>query len=137
MKRALALSLILAACVDTAPADRDMPDGVLEGPSPAQIAAATGTPVTVGGQTLYALQKYDWPSMIAPIDPATGQPAPVQSGTADTVIISGSPDDRDLAIAALSQFCGIPNNPQGFDTQFVYRDPATGDWWFDGFRCRG
>ncbi len=72
--------------------------------------------------------------MIAPIDAATGKTVIAQSGTADTVIISGSADSRDRAIRALAQFCGRPAiTADGFDTQFVYQDPKTGDWWFDGF----
>ena len=76
--------------------------------------------------------------MIAPMNAATGKTEFVQSGTADTVIISGSADDRDRAIRALAEFCGRKDiTSDGFDTQVVYKDPATGDWWFDGFRCEG
>jgi hypothetical protein len=123
MKRALILSLALAGCVSSEIPDAERVDGEL-----------AGTPITVDGQTLVAQQMTDWPSMIAPIDAATGKTMIVQSGTADTVIISGSADNRNRAIRALAQFCARPDiTPDGFDTQYVYQDPKTGDWWFDGF----
>jgi hypothetical protein len=127
MKAALILPLVLAACVSDTIPDSERVDGEL-----------SGTPIEVDGKTLVAQQMYDWPSMIAPIDAATGKMVPVQSGTADTVIISGSGDSRDRAILALAQFCDRPDiTADGFDTQVVYKDPGTGDWWFDGFRCEG
>jgi hypothetical protein len=127
MKRALILPLLLAACVSDAIPDSERVDGVL-----------AGTPIEVEGKTLVAQQMYDWPSMIAPVSAETGKTEYVQSGTADTVIISGSPDDRGAAIKALAQFCNRPEiTADGFDTQFVYKDPESGDWWFDGFRCEG
>ncbi|HLQ19160.1 MAG TPA: hypothetical protein VK146_09275 [Tabrizicola sp.] len=121
---ALMLPLALAACVgsDEIP-DSERVDGVL-----------AGTPIEVDGMTLVAQQMTDWPSMIAPIDAATGKTVIAQSGTADTVIISGSADDRSRAIRALAEFCNDPAiTADGFDTQYVYQDPKTGDWWFDGF----
>ena len=127
MKRALILPLLLAACVSDTIPDSERVDGVL-----------AGTPIEVDGKTLVAQQMYDWPSMIAPVSAETGKTEYVQSGTADTVIISGSPDDRGAAIKALAQFCNRPEiTADGFDTQFVYKDPESGDWWFDGFRCEG
>lgn len=127
MRIALILPLVLAACVSSEIPDSERFDGVL-----------AGTPIEVDGKTLVAQQMYDWPSMIAPINAETGKTEYVQSGTADTVIISGSPDSRDPAIKALAQFCNRPDlTADGFDTQFVYQDPANGDWWFDGFRCEG
>lgn len=127
MKRALILPLLLAACVSDTIPDSERVDGVL-----------AGTPIEVEGKTLVAQQMYDWPSMIAPVSAETGKTEYVQSGTADTVIISGSPDDRGAAIKALAQFCNRPEiTADGFDTQFVYKDPESGDWWFDGFRCEG
>ena len=113
-------ALALMAC---APVDGDpgAPPGIV-----------SGTPIMVDGMELLADQKQDWPLMIAPAD-ATGQMTPVQSGTGATVVISGSPDSRDRAIRALAGFCGRAIDPDGFDTQFVFQDPATGDWWFDGF----
>lgn len=127
MKRALILPLLLAACVSDAIPDSERVDGEL-----------AGTPIEVDGKVLVAQQMYDWPSMIAPISAETGKTEYVQSGTADTVIISGSPEDRGAAIKALAVFCNEPDlTADGFDTQYVYRDPATGDWWFDGFRCEG
>jgi hypothetical protein len=126
MRKAVFLPLLLAACVQSTIPDQDRADGVLE-----------GTPYVIDGRTLVAVQRYDWPQMIYPVDPATGKMVAVQSGTADTVIISGAPDDRDLAIKALGQFCGEEYDPMGWDTQVVHKDPATGDWWFDGFRCEG
>ena len=121
---ALLLPLALAACVgsDEIP-DSERVDGEL-----------AGTPIQIDGKTLVAQQMTDWPSMIAPIDAATGKTVIAQSGTADTVIISGSADSRARAIRALAQFCENPEiTPDGFDTQYVYQDPKTGDWWFDGF----
>ena len=127
MKRALILPLLLAACVSDAIPDSERVDGEL-----------AGTPIEVDGKVLVAQQMYDWPSMIAPVSAETGKTEYVQSGTADTVIISGSPEDRNAAIKALAQFCNRADiTAAGFDTQFVYQDPATGDWWFDGFRCEG
>lgn len=123
MKRLLILPLLLAGCVQPADDFVPPPDGVL-----------AGEPIEIDGKTLVAQQMSDWPSMIAPIDAATGKTVIVQSGTADTVLISGSADNRDRAIRALAQFCDAPDiTPDGFDTQFVYQDPKTGDWWFDGF----
>ena len=127
MRLALLFPLMLAACVSDEIPDSERMDGVL-----------AGTPIEVDGKTLVAQQMVDWPSMIAPINADTGETEYVQSGTADTVIISGSPDDRGAAIKALAQFCERSDlTADGFDTQFVYKDPATGDWWFDGFRCEG
>ena len=123
MKTALLFPLVLAACVSSEIPDSERFDGVL-----------AGTPIEIDGMTLVAQQMSDWPSMIAPINAETGKTAVVQSGTADTVIVSGSADNRDRAIRALAEFCGQKEiTSQGFDTQFVYKDPATGDWWFDGF----
>ena len=125
MNRALILPLLLAACVSDAIPDSERVDGEL-----------AGTPIEIDGMTLVAQQMTDWPAMISPINAETGKPEFVQSGTADTVIISGSADSRDWAILALAQFCDRPDiTADGFDTQVVYKDPATGDWWFDGFRC--
>ena len=118
MRLALALPFLLAACVQT-PAAPDM--------------AGAGTEIEVGGKVLVLRQEADWPSMIMAVDAGTGDTVIAQSGTAQTVIVSGSRDSRDLAISALAQFCGRPIDPAGFDTQFVYQDPKSGDWWFDGF----
>ena len=127
MRALLILPLALAACVSQEIPDSERFDGVL-----------AGTPIKVDGKVLVAQQMYDWPSMIAPVSAETGKTEYVQSGTADTVIISGSPDDRGAAIKALAQFCNRPEiTADGFDTQFVYKDPESGDWWFDGFRCEG
>ncbi len=116
MSRVLALPLILAACVSAGPLVAEMPEG---------------TPVEVGGLTLVARQMPDWPSMIYAVD-ASGQSQIVQSGTAPTVIIAGAPDFA-TAVNALGQFCGRSIDPMGFDTQFVYQEPSSGDYWFDGF----
>ena len=95
--------------------DSERVDGVL-----------AGTPIEVDGVTLVAQQMYDWPSMIAPVSAETGETVIVQSGTADTVIISGSPDDESLAIKALAVFCNRPDiTPAGFDTQWVYQEPES------------
>jgi hypothetical protein len=127
MRAELLLVLCLAACVDSGIPDSERPDGVLE-----------GTPIEIDGMTLVARQMRDWPSMIAPVDASTGQMAVVQSGTQDTVVISGSADSRDRAIRALAEFCNRPDiTAAGFDTQYVYKDPESGDWWFDGFLCEG
>lgn len=122
MKRALILPVILAACVSSEIPDSERADGVL-----------AGTPIEIDGRTLVAQQMSDWPMMGAAVNPATGKSEASQIGTADTVIISGSSDSRDRAIRALAQFCGRDLDPMGFDTQYVHKDPATGDWWFDGF----
>ena len=121
MRRALLLLALLApACV---PAPQEGGD-----------SAAPGTVIEVDGRKMLVRQEYDWPSMIAPIDASTGKTVIVQSGTADTVIVWGAADDRDLAIRALAQFCDFDLGPvDRFDTQYVYQDPKTGDWWFDGF----
>jgi hypothetical protein len=118
MRVALLLPLILAACVETGAAD---------------ATRSAVTVITVDGRPVVAEQKRDWPMMGAVVNPATGKSEASQIGTADTVIISGSSDSRDRAIRALAQFCGRDLDPMGFDTQYVYKDPATGDWWFDGF----
>jgi hypothetical protein len=125
MRAGFLLLLGLASCVETGIPDSERPDGLL-----------AGTPIEVDGMTLVARQMRDWPSMIAPVDPATGKMVFVQSGTADTVVISGSADSRDRAIRALARFCNRPDiTAAGFDTQVVYQEPRSGDWWFDGFLC--
>lgn len=120
MRAPLALAMLLSACV----ADQ------------ADTRAAAGETIVIDGVTMQLRQEYDWPSIIAPINAETGKTEFVQSGTEDTVIVSGSPDNRDRAIRALAQFCNEAIDPMRFDTQFVYKDPATGDWWFDQWRCR-
>jgi hypothetical protein len=95
--------------------------------------AGAGTAIEVGGKVLVLRQEQDWPSMIMAVEAGTGETVIAQSGTAPTVVVSGSRDSRDLAISALAQFCGRPIDPAGFDTQFVYQEPKSGDWWFDGF----
>lgn len=122
MKRALILSLLLAACVgpDEIP-DSERVDGLMEGGMPFQVGDATVTAEQVG----------DWPVMISTVD-MNGQSQIVESGSADTVIISGAPDFA-AAVDALGQFCGRKIDPIGFDTQFVYVEPETGNYWFDGF----
>jgi hypothetical protein len=118
---AMLVPVLLAACVEATPATEPNREGLLE-----------GTPIALDGRTLVAQQMRDWPAMIAPVD-ASGRTVIVQSGTADTVVISGSRDSRDRAIRALAAFCGRSIDPMGFDTQFVYQEPKSGDWWFDGF----
>lgn len=118
---ALILPMLLAACMQGGIDDSERADGVLP-----------GTPIMVDGMELVAEQMDDWPVMIAPVD-ATGKTVFVQSGTGPTVVISGSPDSRDRAIRALAEFCGYKVDPAGFDTQFVYKEPGSGNWWFDGF----
>ena len=113
--------LPLAACMQAAPATQETEGGIL-----------AGTEIVIDGQTLVADQKTGWPRMIPQVD-AAGNTSEVQSGTADTVVISGSGQSRDLAIRALGQYCGRSIDPAGFDTQYVFKDPKTGDWWFDGF----
>jgi hypothetical protein len=125
MRAGLLLLLGLAGCVESGIPDSERSDGML-----------AGTPIEIEGRTLVAQQMRDWPSMIAPVDPATGKMVFVQSGTADTVVISGSADSRDRAIRALASFCNRPDiTAAGFDTQVVYQEPTSGDWWFDGFLC--
>lgn len=119
---ALLLPLALAACVgpDEIP-DSERVDGVIEG----------GVPLQVGGVTVTAQQVSDWPRMIATVD-ARGNPQYMEDGTAETVIVSGAPDFA-TAVAALGQYCGRKIDLAGFDTQFVYREPGTTSYWFDGF----
>jgi hypothetical protein len=105
MRRALLLPLALAACV-----------------APAADPGA-----------IRARQEAEWPVMIMAVDPATGASSAMRSGSGPAVIVSGAGKDRARAIAALAEFCGRQIDPEGFDTQYVHRDPATGDWWFDGF----
>jgi hypothetical protein len=116
MARALVFPLILAACVQAGPSVADMADA---------------TPIDVDGTTVTATQKSDWPQMIYTVD-AAGQSQIAQSGSASTVIIAGA-NDFDMAVNALGQFCGQTIDPMGFDTQFVYKEPSSGDYWFDGF----
>ena len=111
----------LSACVQGAAQNAETVGGVLP-----------GTPIEIDGLTLVAEQMTDWPVMQAQVD-AAGNTVLVQSGTGDTVVISGSADSRDRAIAALADFCGRKIDPAGFDTQYVHQDPKSGDWWFDGF----
>ena len=126
MKAVLILPLLLVACVSAETREMENISGVLP-----------GTPFEIDGKTLVAEQMRNWPVMQAQVD-ANGNDVLVQAGIGDTVVISGSPDSRNRAIAALAQFCGRPDiTPDGFDTQYVHQDPATGDWWFDGFLCEG
>lgn len=126
MKPVLILPFLLAACVSSETREMENISGVLP-----------GTSFEIDGKTVVADQRRDWPVMQAQMD-AAGNEVLVQSGTDDTVVVSGSPDSRDRAIAALARFCSRPDiTPDGFDTQYVHQDPATGDWWFDGFRCEG
>jgi hypothetical protein len=108
MRLALALPVLLAACVQTQAAG-DM--------------AGAGTAIEVGGKVLVLRQEQDWPSMVMAVEAGSGETVIAQSGTAPTVIVSGSRDSRDLAIRALAQFCGRPLDAAGFDTQFVYQEP--------------
>ena len=98
MRVALLLPLALAACVSSEIPDSERVDGVL-----------AGTPFEIAGTTVVAEQMSAWPSMISTVD-ATGQSPVVQSGTADTVVISGAPDFN-AAVAALGQFCGRKIDP--------------------------
>jgi hypothetical protein len=120
MKAALLLPLVLAACVSSEIPDSERVDGVI-----------AGTPFEIAGTTVVAQQMSDWPVMIYAVD-ASGKVMVMQSGTAETVVISGAPDFAS-AVDALGQFCGRRISVAGFDTQFVYKEPASGDYWFDGF----
>lgn len=121
MKPAVALPLVLAACVSSEIPDSERVDGVMEGEAP-----MTGSTVP------RAEQKADWPQMGMMVVGDRGETEVVQMGTAPTVIISGATDFNG-AVAALAKFCGRNIDPKGFDTQFVYREPASGNYWFDGF----
>ena len=118
---AIILPLALAACVTSERTEMENISGVV-----------SGEPVIVDGVKLVADQMNVWPLMQPRVD-AAGNTTVVEAGSGPTVIISGSPDDRDLAIRALAKFCGRSIDPAGFDTQYVYQNPKTGDWWFDGF----
>lgn len=121
MKPLLLLPLLLAACVASEIPDSERVDGVL-----------AGTPIGVGGKTLVAEQMTDWPRMAMVVTGDRGETEIVQMGTADTVIIAGAATFAE-AVDALGQFCGRTIDPVGFDTQFVYREPSSGNYWFDGF----
>ena len=121
MKSALILPLVLAACVQSEIPDSERVDGLIEGPKPVQVGATT-----VGVQEFS-----DWPRMISTVD-AKGRAQVVESGTAQTIIVSDAPDFA-TAVAALGQYCERRIDVAGFDTQFVYQDPETGAYWFDGF----
>lgn len=120
MKSALLIPVALAACVSSEIPDSERVDGVL-----------AGTPFEIAGATVVAQQMSDWPVMIYAVD-ASGREKTMQDGTAETVVISGAPDFAS-AVHALGQFCGRRISVAGFDTQFVYKEPASGDYWFDGF----
>jgi hypothetical protein len=120
MRLLLILPMALTACVSSEIPDSERMDGVL-----------SGTPYEIAGATVVAEQMYDWPSMISAVD-TKGQSQIVQSGSADTVVISGAADFS-TAVYALGQFCGRKIDSKGFDTQFVYQEPSSGDYWFDGF----
>ena len=104
MKAAVLLSImVLSACV-------------------AQVPQAVGISVR---------QEASWPRM-GMVGDAQGNDTSVALGDmVPTVIVSGA-EDFDRALTDLSAFCGITADPMVWDTQFVYRDPASGDYWFDG-----
>jgi len=101
-------------------------------PVPLLVLAACVAPAAEPG-AVRARQEADWPRMVMAVDALTGRAGAMQSGSGPAVIVSGAGRDRVRAIAALAEFCGRSIAPEGFDTQYVHRDPATGDWWFDGF----
>lgn len=116
MPRAPLLPLLFSAALQAGPSAGESSDG---------------TPFQIGTSMVAARQMSDWPTMIFTVD-ASGQSAVVPSGTAPTVIISGAPD-FDTAVVALGQFCARKIDPKGFDTQFGFQEPSSGDYWFDGF----
>ncbi len=134
MKRLLLLPLVLAACVSSGIPDEDRADGLVEGePAEGVGTAPVWNMITVDGRTLELREEKDWPSMAAVVNPATGKTEVVQTGTAETIIIRGARGDFALAVKVLAQYCGRPIDPKGFDTQFVFRDAAKDEYWFDGF----
>ncbi len=107
MKPAVMLSLLaLSACVASAPQE--------------------------GGVTVR--QEASWPRMGMIADTQGNYSSVPLGDQVPTVIVSGA-DDFDQALMELARFCGITADPMTWDTQFVYRDPANGDYWFDGL-CR-
>lgn len=117
MKRALALPLILAACVSDA-----------GGPSGAEPPEERE--VIVDGRALAVRQEADWPIMGFTVD-NSGKSGAVQLGRGRTLLVFGAAD-RAQALKAVGQVCGVTSDPAAWDTQSVYRDPATGAFWFDG-----
>jgi hypothetical protein len=120
MKRALILPVALAACVSSEIPDSERADGELP-----------GNAYQIGGVAVVARQMSDWPVMGYAVD-ASGKERTLETGRAPTVIVSGA-TDLASAVIALGQFCGRSIDPKGFDAQFVYREPSSGDYWFDGF----
>ncbi|MGL4321864.1 MAG: hypothetical protein ACRCS3_13470, partial [Paracoccaceae bacterium] len=90
-------------------------------------------PMTIDGTALEFAKVKDWPRMIAVVSAETGQSETIQQGQDDTVIIQGTGNDFRLAVKALSQVCGREIDPMGFDTQFVFYQAVSDQYWFDGF----
>ena len=76
-------------------------------------------------------QEASWPRMGMVADAQGNYSSAAQGDRVPTVIVSGA-GDFDKALTALAAFCRITADPMAWDNQFVYRDPASGDYWFDG-----
>ena len=124
MKRALILSLALAGCVSSEIPDSERADGVLAGEPPEERE------ITVDGRKLGVRQEMDWPIMRYTVG-ANGQAQTIQSGRGPTLLVFDA-TGFEQALKAVGQVCGVTSDPAAWDTQFVYRDPATGAYWFDG-----
>jgi hypothetical protein len=115
--------LALAGCVAGTPE----PDGGGAGVVP------VFEPITVDGKAFEFAMVPDWPSMASVVVADTGESEIVQMGRDETVIIQGTGNDFTLAVKALAQVCGREIDPMGFDTQFVFYQDTTDQFWFDGF----
>ena len=93
------------------------------------LSACVATSPEEGGPAVR--QEASWPRMGLVADTQGNYSSVPLGDQVPTVIVSGA-DDFDQALTALSAFCGITADPMAWDTQFVYRDPANGDYWFDG-----
>lgn len=76
-------------------------------------------------------QEASWPAMAMGVDPEGNGMTFDTGDRVPTVIVSGAPDFA-AAVGAVGAFCGITTDPMAWDTQFVYEDSETGDYWFDG-----
>ena len=126
MNRLVILSaLLLAGCVAATSEPAAESEGV-------GVVPAFET-ISVDGRALEFAMVPDWPKMAAVVVADTGASEIVQMGRAETVIVQGTGDDFALAVKVLSQVCGREIDPMGFDTQFVFYQETSDQFWFDGF----
>ena len=91
-------------------------------------ACVTAPPQAAG---ISVRQEASWPQMGMLADAQGNYSTGALGDRVPTVIVAGA-ENFDAALPAMAAFCGISADPAGWDTQFVYRDPASGDYWFDG-----